>query len=52
MNVGILGSEKDFMKFYHANFLDALEEQEIDYKLLTQFQTNQIHFLKILTNQK
>ena len=31
----ILGSEKDFMKFYHANFLDALEEKEIDYKLLT-----------------
>ncbi len=31
----ILGSEKDFMKFYHANFLDALEEREIDYKLLT-----------------
>ena len=31
----ILGSEKDFMKFYHANFLDALEEHNIDYKLLT-----------------
>ena len=31
----ILGSEKDFIKFYHANFLDALEEQKIDYKLLT-----------------
>ena len=31
----ILGSEKDFMKFYHANFLDALEEKDIDYKLLT-----------------
>ena len=31
----ILGSEKDFVKFYHANFLDALEEREIDYKLLT-----------------
>jgi len=31
----ILGSEKDFMKFYHANFLDALEEHKIDYKLLT-----------------
>ncbi len=31
----ILGSEKDFMKFYHANFLDALEEHEMDYKLLT-----------------
>ena len=25
----------DFVKFYHANFLDALEEREIDYKLLT-----------------
>ncbi len=31
----ILGSEKDFMKFYHANFLDALEDHQIDYKLLT-----------------
>ncbi len=31
----ILGSEKDLMKFYHANFLDALEEHQIDYKLLT-----------------
>jgi len=31
----ILGSEKDFMKFYHANFLDALEEHQIEYKLLT-----------------
>ncbi|MFQ5476247.1 MAG: TrmB family transcriptional regulator [Nitrosopumilus sp.] len=31
----ILGSEKDFMKFYHANFLDALEEHQIDYKILT-----------------
>ena len=31
----ILGSEKDFMKFYHANFLDALEEHKIEYKLLT-----------------
>ena len=31
----ILGSEKDFLKFYHANFLDALEEHKIDYKLLT-----------------
>jgi sugar-specific transcriptional regulator TrmB len=31
----ILGSEKDFMKFYHANFLDALQENDINYKLLT-----------------
>ncbi|MDH5431038.1 MAG: hypothetical protein OEW78_04055 [Nitrosopumilus sp.] len=31
----ILGSEKEFIEFYHANFLDAIEEQKIDYKLLT-----------------
>ncbi|MHA7647110.1 TrmB family transcriptional regulator [Nitrosopumilus sp. S4] len=31
----ILGSEKDFLKFYHANFLDALDERRIDFKLLT-----------------
>ncbi|MCJ8307169.1 MAG: hypothetical protein MJK05_09050 [Nitrosopumilus sp.] len=31
----IFGSEKDFIKFYHANFLDALEERKINYKLLT-----------------
>ncbi|MCV0392362.1 MAG: TrmB family transcriptional regulator [Nitrosopumilus sp.] len=31
----ILGSEKDFLKFYHANFLDALDERQIDFKLLT-----------------
>jgi HTH-type transcriptional regulator, sugar sensing transcriptional regulator len=31
----ILGSEKDMMKFYHANFFDALEERTIDYKILS-----------------
>jgi len=31
----ILSSEKDVTKFYRTNFLDALEEQKIDYKLLT-----------------
>ena len=30
----ILGSEKDFMKFYHANFLDALEEREIRLQII------------------
>jgi len=40
----ILGSEKDLMKFYHANFLDALEEQKIDYKLLTPI-TNKTKFI-------
>lgn len=31
----ILGSEKDFIKFYHANPPDVLEEQKTDYRLLT-----------------
>jgi len=30
----ILGCEKDFYKFYHADFLDILEKYSIDYKLL------------------
>ena len=31
----ILGSEKDMIKFYHANFLEALKERDIDYKILS-----------------
>jgi sugar-specific transcriptional regulator TrmB len=31
----ILGSEKDVIKFYHANFLEALKERDIDYKILS-----------------
>ncbi|MBS3922334.1 MAG: TrmB family transcriptional regulator [Nitrosarchaeum sp.] len=31
----ILGSEKDMIKFYHANFLEALKERNIGYKILT-----------------
>lgn len=31
----ILGSEKDFLKFYHSDFLTPLNNSEIDIKLLT-----------------
>lgn len=31
----ILGCEKDLLKFYHANFLDTLKNQLIDYKILS-----------------
>lgn len=31
----ILGSEKDFLKFYHSNFLDAFENSKINLKLLS-----------------
>ena len=31
----IIGSEKDFLKFYHANFLEPLDKSDIDLKILT-----------------
>ncbi|PIY89585.1 MAG: TrmB family transcriptional regulator [Nitrosopumilales archaeon CG_4_10_14_0_8_um_filter_34_8] len=31
----IFGSEKDMIKFYHANFFEALNEHGIDYKILS-----------------
>jgi len=31
----ILGCEKDFLKFYHANFLDAFENNSVNFKFLT-----------------
>ena len=31
----ILGCEKDFLKFYHANFLDAFKNNSVDFKFLT-----------------
>lgn len=31
----IIGSEKDFLKFYHANFLEPIDKSEIDLKILT-----------------
>ena len=48
----ILGSEKDFMKFYHANFLDALEEHDIDYKLLTPISKKSKYIFENITPSK
>ncbi len=31
----ILGSEKDFLKFYHSDFFEPLDKAEIDLKILT-----------------
>ena len=31
----IIGNEKDFLKFYHANFLEPLDKSTIDLKILT-----------------
>ena len=48
----ILGSEKDFIKFYHANFLDVLEERKIDYKLLTPVSERSKHIFKNIDKSK
>jgi sugar-specific transcriptional regulator TrmB len=31
----IIGNEKDFLKFYHANFLEPLDKSDVDLKILT-----------------
>jgi hypothetical protein len=31
----IIGNEKDFLKFYHANFLEPLDKSEIELQILT-----------------
>ncbi len=31
----VLGSEKDFLKFYHSNFFESLNDSKIDLKILT-----------------
>jgi len=31
----IVGTEKDFLKFYHANFLEPLDKSDIELKILT-----------------
>ena len=48
----ILGSERDLLKFYHANFLDALEEQSIDYKILSQTTEKSNHIFDELDKSK
>jgi sugar-specific transcriptional regulator TrmB len=31
----IIGNEKDFLKFYHANFLEPLDKSDVELKILT-----------------
>lgn len=39
----IIGNEKDFLKFYHANFLEPLDKSEIDLKILTNSSTRTLY---------
>ena len=33
----LIGNEKDFLKFYHANFLEPLDKSDIELKILTNY---------------
>jgi len=48
----ILGSEKDMMKFYHANFFEALEERGIDYKILSPISKKSEYIFENMDNKK
>ncbi len=48
----ILGSEKDMMKFYHANFFEALEERGIDYKILSPISKKSEYIFENMDNTK
>lgn len=48
----ILGSEKDMMKFYHANFFEALKEREIDYKILSPVSKKDKHIFENMDKSK
>ena len=39
----IIGNEKDFLKFYHANFLEPLDKSEIELKILTNSSTRTLY---------
>lgn len=48
----ILGSEKDMIKFYHANFLEALKERDIDYKILSPVSKKSQYIFKNMNKTK
>ncbi|HUT07036.1 MAG TPA: helix-turn-helix domain-containing protein [Nitrosopumilaceae archaeon] len=39
----IIGNEKDFLKFYHANFLEPLDKSDIELKILTNSSTRTLY---------
>jgi sugar-specific transcriptional regulator TrmB len=48
----ILGSEKDMIKFYHANFLEALKERNMDYKILSPVSKKSQYIFKNMEKRK
>ena len=39
----VFGSEKDYMRFYHSNFLDSIKNSKVEAKLLTSCSTNTMY---------
>lgn len=48
----ILGSEKDFLKFYHADLLEPLIKSKLDYKLLASCSENTMYIFDDLDRNK
>lgn len=44
----VLGSEKDYMTFYHSNFLDSVKNSKVKVKLLTSCSANTMYIFKEL----
>lgn len=51
-NFLILGAEKDFLKFYHANHLENFESSKINYKLLSSISENASYIFDDLDRSK
>jgi sugar-specific transcriptional regulator TrmB len=48
----VLGSEKDFLKFYHSNFFESLDNSKIDLKLLTSSSEKSIYIFDDIDRNK
>ena len=48
----ILGSEKDFLKFYHASHLENFENSKINFKLLSSISENALYIFDDLDRSK
>ena len=48
----ILGCEKDFYKFYYADFLDILEKYSIDYRLLISTKNKELNIFNNIKDSR
>ncbi|MDE1770053.1 MAG: TrmB family transcriptional regulator [Thaumarchaeota archaeon] len=48
----VLGAEKDFLKFYHANHLEDFKQSKINFKLLSSISENAIYIFDDIDSSK